>query len=52
MKPNALDMEHIHLGIKSICILKMGRYKKKKHKKENLSKKPSGDWNGINASES
>lgn len=50
MKPKALDMEHIHLGSKSICILKMGRYKNKKHKKGNLSKKPFGDWNIINAS--
>lgn len=44
MKPKALYMEHVNLGIKSICTLKMGRYKNKKHMKGNLSKKPFGDW--------
>lgn len=44
------DIEHTHLGIKSICILKIGRYKNKMHKKGEVSEKPSGQWNGINAS--
>jgi len=38
MKPKALDIEHIHLGIESICILKREDIKIKSIRKETFQK--------------